>query len=414
MASITYNLKNTKKTPPGKSVPIYIRLTDGRAVDVEAKTKYNILPNEWSDAKKAPKRLNESYFKKLNSDLSDLKADLLKHYNNADRELINTPWLKRFLHPAGHKDIDTPPDGLLLYFDFYMKLKKGISENSIERYQMIKNKLSKFETEINKKHLIKEVNLEFKDKFEAFSAKHKFSNNTVASDLHFIRIMCRHAGKRGIKISNHLDEIGLPFEDVETTYLTFAELDIIKKTKLSTALANHRDWLIVSCYTGQRVSDFMRFKKSMIRYHDKMPLIEFKQVKGSKELTLPVHKEIIEILQRRGDFPPPVTGEAYNRAVKKVCELAGLDEVIYGAKKMNVGKDAAGKNMFRMVHGMYPKHELIASHVGRRSFASNYYDKIPTSLLIAATGHKTEEMFLRYIRKSSSDRAKELGAHFGY
>ena len=29
---------------------------------------------------------------------------------------------------------------------------------------------------------------------------------------------------------------------------------------------NAKDWLIISCYTGQRISDFMRFGKSMIRH----------------------------------------------------------------------------------------------------------------------------------------------------
>lgn len=49
--------------------------------------------------------------------------------------------------------------------------------------------------------------------------------------------------------------------------------------------------------------------------------------------------------------------------------------------------------------GNYPKYELIASHCFRRSFATNYYKKIPTALLIGITGHSKESLFLTYINQ---------------
>lgn len=46
-----------------------------------------------------------------------------------------------------------------------------------------------------------------------------------------------------------------------------------------------------------------------------------------------------------------------------------------------------------------PKYELISSHVGRRSFATNFYGKINQQLIQSVTGHKTESSFLKYINK---------------
>ena len=55
---------------------------------------------------------------------------------------------------------------------------------------------------------------------------------------------------------------------------------------------------------------------------------------------------------------------------------------------------------------------LLFSHVGRRSFATNYYGDIPTSYLIYVTGHSSEIMFLNYIGKSNKDMALELTKYF--
>jgi len=44
-----------------------------------------------------------------------------------------------------------------------------------------------------------------------------------------------------------------------------------------------------------------------------------------------------------------------------------------------------------------PKYEFVTSHIIHRSFASNYYRKIETPLLMSITGHSRESTFLTYI-----------------
>ena len=44
-----------------------------------------------------------------------------------------------------------------------------------------------------------------------------------------------------------------------------------------------------------------------------------------------------------------------------------------------------------------PKHGFVTSHIMLRSFASNYYGKIETPLLMNITGHSKESTFLTYI-----------------
>jgi len=44
-----------------------------------------------------------------------------------------------------------------------------------------------------------------------------------------------------------------------------------------------------------------------------------------------------------------------------------------------------------------PKYAFVTSHIMRRSFASNYYGKIETPLLMNINGHSKESIFLSYI-----------------
>jgi integrase len=54
---------------------------------------------------------------------------------------------------------------------------------------------------------------------------------------------------------------------------------------------------------------------------------------------------------------------------------------------------------------MYPKYELITSHTMRRSFATNYFGKIETPILMEITGHSRESTFLSYIGENPNKDA---------
>ena len=122
-------------------------------------------------------------------------------------------------------------------------------------------------------------------------------------------------------------------------------------------------------------------------------------------MTIPLHSKIMEILKKHeGNFPRKISDQKYNEHIKKVCEKAKINTPIHGIlfdpdKKEKIEDD-------------YPKWKFVSSHIGRRSFASNNYGKIPTSFLMYITGHTTEAMFLTYIGKSNKDIAMELTNYF--
>lgn len=411
MATVSLLIKVSAKTPKGKAVPVYVRLQDTKVLDIMAKSKYSILPEDWDKKNQRPKSLKTEYFKNLHTDLQDMKTDALRHYNNHGHRSVTGQWLKDYLSPLA-VETETPLN-FVEYFSKYIQDKKPhVKPNTIKKYNVIKNKIIKYDAYMKSPLLISNVGSDFQKSFEAFSAKNGYAKNTITMELRMIRNICRLAGRGGMEISKDIESIDSKYEDVDNVFLTFNELEKIKEPNLSPYHDNARNWLIISCYTGQRVSDFMRFDISMVRQQknkkgETVNLIEFTQTKTEKTMTLPLSKEVMEIINKLGGFPKPISETKYNTYIKDVCKKAGLTERVIGAKKVHI-RTENGKKIFRKQKGLYLKYELVSSHIGRRSFASNFYGKIPTSLLIAATGHSTEAMFLKYIGKSSSDRAMEL------
>ena len=258
-----------------------------------------------------------------------------------------------------------------------------------------------------------DINENFKNQLEKYCIENNYAQNTISKFFKTIKGVCNHADYNGIETSHQLIGFKTDQHKVEKIYLTFEDLtkiENISKNQLTDSLDNAKDWLIISCYSGQRISDFMRFTDEQIRIEKGKHLIEFTQKKTGKNMTVPLHNKVLEILKKRkGKFPYKISDQKYNDFIKTVCELAKINESIKGSKLLETKK---GSKTFRKQSGTFKKYELVTSHIGRRSFATNFYGTIPTTFLIYITGHSTESMFLNYIGKSNKDLALEITKYF--
>src|SRR5699024_6324438 len=210
-----------------------------------------------------------------------------------------------------------------------------------------------------------------------YSEKHQYAQNTQQRELVNIKAICKYAKYLGLKTHRQLDNLKIKKEVVKHIYLSFDELEKIKNHHFDKDyLDNARDWLIISCYTGQRISDFMRFNHDMIERDDDGDLmINFTQKKTKEEIELTLLDEVIEILDKRGgNFPRPISSQRYNEYIKEVCKACGIDEMSKGKMRLciypNKPKEERNPEDYRDVVGEYPKYKLVTSHIGRRSFAT--------------------------------------------
>ncbi|WP_227658687.1 site-specific integrase [Flavobacterium haoranii] len=89
-----------------------------------------------------------------------------------------------------------------------------------------------------------------------------------------------------------------------------------------------------------------------------------------------------------------------------MCKELNINDEVKGRKLENIGTQ---KNpIWRKVNSTYKKYELVSTHIGRRTFATIHYGKLPTPVIMSATGHTTEKMLLKYIGKTAKDNADFL------
>lgn len=423
MATLNYLYRSTKPEAC-LNIRLLFRHND---IDYQigAKSKIKVSKDYWSNTHNRTNLKNTVEDDDFKDEIEDVKAEMrklekhiFKYFNDANPEKVDKEWLQNSIDLFYNPKVKiTIPDDLTGFIDYYLKVKKSeIKLSKHKRLTTTKNKMLRIEKELGEKILIAEINEDFKTKYVDFSSKHSYSQNTQQRELARIKTICSYAKYLGIETHYQLDKLNLKRETVNHVYLNFDELEIIKnKVFTKDYLDNARDWLLISCYTAARVSDFMKFTKENIRIENGKYLLEYKQQKTDKLTTIPVSKELRIVLSKRnGDFPRAISDQKYNEYIKEVCKECEFNEMTKGKKRISVAPEGVKPTKFdyRDVIGEFPKHELITSHIGRRSLATNYYGKVPTTYLIGITNHSTEKQFLNYIQKSNKDLALDAYDYF--
>lgn len=415
MATIKFLIQSDKD-----SAPIYLRLSLGRNKVYKRKTGLNWNCNKWNSKKGKPIGSTEDV-KLLNKNLRDLKSKVLDDYDRdySKGALIDGNWLLNSINNKFDRGESAELDYLIGFSKYFIeqldykvtKGRRGVKDSTKKKYKTILNKLISYEKHKKTRFLVKDVDLKFRADFIKFLSKNeRLGNNTIGRYLKFVKTICLDANRNDIKVSNQLEHFQGFVEKAPKVVLSFEELEKIKNTKLLNE--KHiiaRDWLMIGAYTGQRISDLMRMNKSFIENIQNFKFIVLNQVKTGKRVQIPIHYEVQEILNKRnGDFPPVYAKSEdshktlFNRYLKELCEKAEINSIVEG--------NLYDKEKKKYVRGSYEKYKVIASHVCRRSFATNFYGNknYPTPILMNITAHSTEEMFLEYIGKKPIDYSIQL------
>lgn len=419
MANIIFYLRGNKE--PKK---IYLRYRPNREFNLSISTPFSIDSENWDDNSKEwdtsriIKGAKTAESKKRNSEITDfnkrLDAFKLEISNLIDDNLhLSALELKDFLKKHiltryfGHKiDADkkyTIPikfDNLIGYYIQYRSVedktqnKKPISENTIKKYKGLKNLLFRFD----KKLKVTDINNTFRNKFIKWLNKQGYAVQTQTKYLKDIKMLCKfaeteHSISREVlnwKINRNPDNI------TKGLYFSFEQLAILETLPLTGSLDNARDWLIISCYTALRVSELLSLDINNIVEVDNRKYIKVIERKNLNTPTkgikyTPLIPKIIEIMDKRsGKFPNVVSEQYYNRQIKKVCEMAGFDEMVESAKTQNTD------NGNRRIEGKYPFYELVTSHIGRQTAVTLFGQYIDPEIMQMMTNHQSIEMLNHY------------------
>mgnify|MGYP002623900940 CR=1 FL=1 len=161
-----------------------------------------------------------------------------------------------------------------------------------------------------------------------------------------------------------------------------SKLELLEFSKKDFFLEVIRDMFLFACYTGLRFSDLHQLRHENIEQDESGLLLNIVAQKTGKGLRLPLYKlhnqkpeEIIKKHQipshRGGDLVfYAYTNQYYNRALKRIAELAGINKT-------------------------------ITSHVARHTFATHLASKVPLHILKTILQHSKIETTMVYVHLSN-------------
>lgn len=411
----------------GENCAIQIVFQVSRALRMRTATELKINSKDWNEKTGLPKSNNPTN-KVLSNNLQKLSSFLQDEYLNdyAKGVSFSNDWLKNkiYLFFGQNKEIKEDDNLFLVYLKNYTELRKLDSKTKLStdrKFDQLITKFSEYQKKKrNRKFFISEIDKRFLLDFRKFLIDDfKMMESSANRTLKNIKTVLLDARDEGKIINHQINKFSIESVPAVKVFLNFDEIKKIKETQIIGADLQHaKDWLIIGCYTGQRVSDLLRMTKDFIftktdNTGESYQFIELTQEKTKKEVTIPLHDEVLQILEKyNGNFPPTFgkKGDSkfvlFNRYIKKICELSGIDNIVKG----RVFNDETKRNEIQETE----KFNLTSSHICRRSFATNFYgdNRFTTAQLMAITGHKTESVFLSYIQKTSSDHAIQTAKTF--
>ena len=229
--------------------------------------------------------------------------------------------------------------------------------------------------------------------------------NSIIGTMSRLHTFVRWSIKRGYMNRDPYDDYvigtaiyGTPF------YLTKEERNQLYQAKFpdNPGLEVQRDIFIFQCFIGCRVGDLMKMTKNNV-INGAIEYVPRKTKEGRPyTVRVPLSPTALEILDRYKDQPdgrllPFICEQDYNRDIKKMIKLAGIDRVV------------TTLNTITREEEKHPIWEVASSHMARRVLVGNLYKEVKDPNLIAKiSGHvENSRAFSRY-RDIDEEMAKEV------
>jgi integrase len=419
----------------------------GRKIDLVSKADLLIKPDNWSnETQKANQRADVFKFfsgeskdeqkgrQKFNDKVTGLRAAIESELMEAHQADITHEWLKIAIDKHWHPD--KYKTSLFSFIRSFIdkaetkpnpKTGRPVSYKMRREYEVTFSYLKDYATKTGKEFDFKDIDLDFYDGFiqylqEAHPAKtkkketnpaksgtkkpaeRKLAVNTIGKKIQTLKIFlnaARDENKNSYEGYKSKKFVAMT-EEADTIYLNEGELTTLygKDFSSNPSMDRVRDLFLVGCWTGCRFSDISQITPESVSGG----FINMKQYKTGTKVVIPLHPIVTAILNKyKGQLPEPISNQKFNKSLKEIARLAKLDESTH--KAITKGGIRVSKS--------YKKWELVTTHTARRSFATNLYKSdFPSISIMAITGHKTEEAFLKYIKVTPDEHAKKLQLHW--
>lgn len=419
MAKFKFNLRDPQ-TEGETAIHLIIRWNNNRLV---FPTGLAIYPKYWETDKKKDNFQRAKRIKQFPTHPEfNTRIDKIEEVaKNAFRRFVNDHNREpdvEVLRSILNKDLNRKAPSALDLFGFIeryieeAKIKtnqitgRTFSKNTIKLYKNSFNHLKEYSMVKRKKIDFDNIDLDFyQDLIEYLTKTKRLATNTIGGIIKDLKTFLNEATERGVNknLAYKSKRFRVISEETDSIYLTDDELDELYNLDLKGGqrLERVRDLFLIGCYTGLRYSDFTEITQENI----KGGFIHITTKKTAEKVIIPLHPIVHRIFKKyRGHFPESISNQKMNDYLK---EIGKMTESLHSKVSIKTTKGGVG------VLTSYKKYELISSHTARRSFATNaYLQGVPSFVIMGITGHRTEKAFNKYIKITSSEKAKILQLHW--
>jgi site-specific recombinase XerD len=394
---------------------------------VKSTTKQKIKPRAWNQTAQSVRR-NFTEYSDVQKELTRIEIVISEAIQSLTSKYSSLPpkeELKRLLNRRIFmEDVILDTTSLWDYFDYFIsKLSKRknpttnrpIAKSTISAYNQTLQILKSFEEETGNVLSFLTLSNQTYDNLIEFLEEEEYSVNTLGKHIKNLKcVLNRAKTEDNIPISesynsNYWKVYKRDKSADEIVFLNEAELkELVEMDLPKFSIADRtRDIFLIGAWTGLRISDIIEIEKSNI--HLEEGVLKIRTAKSDSFVVVPMIRTIEDILIKYDFKAPKISKPVINKEIKILCSrIESLNEEIF------VVEQKGGK----LLKGKFKKFEKVGTHTGRRSFASNFYRQgYPAQQIMAATGHKKEKDFYKYIGVTKGelamDFAKEIKKKYG-
>ncbi len=341
------------------------------------------------------------------------------------QELLNekkslTPALvKERIDKKNPKIVEVKPsaNNLNSYLDLFIKeiesgarlstKKQRYRKGTIKNFKGFKVQFDEYQKLKRKRLDFNQITMDFYDDYVDFFTRKNYGPNTIGRHIKNLKTIMHFAQDEGLHQNTEINrkKFKILKVEVENIYLNESELSDIYNLDLTKnkVLEVARDVFLIGCYTAQRFSDYSRIRKENIQtYESGQKVIRLIQEKTGEPVVIPIKPELEFLLKKYDWNVPKIWGQKLNLHIKTVAEMAKIIELVL-VEKMKGGL---------ILKTEVSKNKLIKTHTARRSGCTNMYLRgiFPIDIM-KISGHKTEREFLKYIKVTKEETAKNLINH---
>lgn len=294
------------------------------------------------------------------------------------------------------------------YYDEYIKnVEMKCALNTLKKHKTSIDLLKDYSKYSGLKFEFDVIDTDFYQKYVDFLMNKKnHSNVTIAKYTQTLKQFLNYSSIRGYNKNMVYKTFTFSSKEPEIIALKKEEILAIKSLELknNVALDQVRDCLLFLCFTGLRYSDAANLKKSNVVNG----FLEYVSIKTKTHVSLPLLPSAIDIINKYNNTKnerllPFISNQKMNSHLKELGVLAELDRDVIKVKYYGSERREFPRKL----------HEVLTTHIGRKSFISYLFNQgMDSELIRSYSGHRSVSSFARYNKIEPDYKRTQLLSKF--